>query len=104
MNKYLSRLVKHTLLVNEDSRDDVYLTIRIIHDKEMELLCYSKNQYYEAFFSKTLSNVESIGRIWRLAQEKYPNLRGKLWEERQKAAGLLRKEFADGTYQLNLFD
>ena len=61
MNKYLSRLVKHT--------------------------------------------VHTIRRIWQLVQEKFPELRGKEWEQRQKQAGMISQEIAEEKYhQIQLFD
>jgi hypothetical protein len=105
MNKYLSRLVKHTLLSNEECRDDLLLTIKNVHDKEMQIWCYNKEQYYDAFFGGNLSSVHTIGRIWRLVQERFPELRGKEWEQRQKQAGMISQEIAEIKYhQIQLFD
>jgi hypothetical protein len=105
MNKYISRLIIYTLKNNLDARDDVYLTIQIVHDKEMQLLCYSKEEYYEAFYSGSLSSVYTIGRAWRFVQERHPELRGKEWEERQRKAGLMSREIIDEkNRQLDLFD
>jgi hypothetical protein len=104
MNKYLSRLVKHTLVSNEDCRDDLTLTIKSVHDKEMQIWCYDKSEYYDAFFGGNLSSVHTIRRIWQLVQEKFPELRGKEWEERQKQAGMIAQEIAEEKYaQLELF-
>jgi hypothetical protein len=105
MQKYLSRLVKHTLLSSEECRDDLLLTIKYVHDKEMQIWCYNKEQYYDAFFGGNLSSVHTIRRIWQFTQEKFPELRGKDWEERQKQAGLMSKEIIDSkNAQLDLFD
>lgn len=79
---------------NEDSRDDLLLTIRLVHDGEMAQWGFNKEEYYDAVFGEKLSSVHTIRRIWQLAQEKKPELRGKTWEERQKQAGLLAQEFA----------
>ena len=105
MNKYLSKLVKYTLVSNLDARDDLMLLVKIIHDKEMQHWSYSKTQYYDAFFSGNLSNVHTIGRLWRLVQEKFPELRGKEWEERQRQAGLISKQVVEKkfTQQLEIF-
>ena len=104
MNKYLSNLVKNTLLNNEDARDDWMLTIQIIHDKEMELLCCSKEDYYKKFFSCKFSNIDSITRLWRLLQEKHPELRGKTWLARQIQGGQVSMLIArEGYTQLEIF-
>jgi hypothetical protein len=104
MNKYLSKLVKHTLLTNEDARDDWMLTIKTVHDKEMQIWCLSKEDYYDAFFSDKFSNVDTIKRLWAMVQEKFPELRGQKWEERQRQAGLIAKEIAEDKYhQMELF-
>jgi hypothetical protein len=92
--KYLSRFVKQTLVKSIEARDDLMLTIKLVHDKEMELWCYTKEQYYDAFYSGNLSNVHTIRRIWQFVQEKNPDLRGKDWIERQKQGGLISQEIA----------
>ena len=95
MNHYLSRLVRQTLTENKASRDDWMILIKEVHDKELNLWCYKKEDYYDAFFSEKLSNVSTIVRIWRLMQEKCPELRGLEWESRQKQGGLMAKEIID---------
>jgi len=105
MNKYLSKLVKHILLNNEDCRDDWMLTIQKIHDAEMVLLSCSKEEYYETFFKCKLSNIDSITRLWRLLQEKHPELRGKTWLARQIQGGEISMLMAKEAYtQLEIFD
>ena len=104
MNKYLSRLVKHTLLTNEECRDDLLLTIKNVHDKEMQIWCYTKEQYYDAFFKGNLSSVHTIRRLWQHVQERFPELRGKEWEQRQRQAGMIAQEIAEEKYhQMQLF-
>lgn len=105
MNNYLSRLIKVILMYDEDARDDWMDTIRQVHDKEMNVWCYDKCQYYDALFSNKLSNVHTIKRLWQLVQEKYPELRGKTWEERQRQGGMVAREMAeDSYYQTSLFN
>ena len=101
--RYLTRLIKQILVKDEASRDDWMLTIKQVHDKEMELWCYEKTEYYDAFFKGHLSNVHTIKRLWQLVQEKFPELRGVTWEERQRQGGMVASEFAQFN-QLNLFD
>lgn len=105
MNNYITKLVKHILLNNEDARDDWMLTIKEVHDREMEVWAYSKEQYYEAFFSNRLTNCQTIIRLWRLIQEKYPELRGKEWTERQMQAGIIKADFIKKHFsQLDFFN
>ena len=105
MKKYLSRLVKQILIKDASCRDDLMKTLKEVHDRELSLWSYSKSEYYDAFFSEKLSNPETVGRLWRLLQEKFPELRGEQWEERQIRAGLISREAAEGTlFQLDLFD
>lgn len=104
MNKYLTRLITHILIDDEPARDDWMDTIRQVHDREMAIWYFTKEQYYEAFFSGHLSNVHTIKRLWQLVQEKHPELRGKTWEERQRQGGMIAAEIAeDKLYQLSLF-
>jgi hypothetical protein len=102
MNNYLSRVIRQTLIENKESRDDWMLVIKAVHDKELNLWCYNKDEYYDALFSEKLSNVGTIQRLWRLIQEKCPELRGEEWEARQKHGGLMAKEFVEDS-QLKLF-
>ena len=82
MNKYLTRLIKHILVSDEVARDNWLLTVQKVHEREMSLWCFTREEYFEAVFGEKLSNVQSITRCWRLLQEKHPELRGKEWEER----------------------
>jgi phenylacetate-coenzyme A ligase PaaK-like adenylate-forming protein len=105
MNRYLSRLVKQILIKDESCRDDVMKTLKEVHDRELSLWSYSKSEYYDAFFSDKLSNPETVGRLWRLIQEKFPELRGETWEERQKHSMNFAQQAAEGNlFQLGLFD
>jgi hypothetical protein len=103
MNNYLTRLVKHILLENDVARDDWMLTIRLVHDKEMQLWYFKKEDYYDAFFSKKLSNVDTIKRLWALLQERIPELRGVEWELRQRQGGMIASEIIDDN-QLKLWE
>jgi hypothetical protein len=104
MNKYLTRLIKHILINDTAARDNWMDTIRQVHDREMQLWYFTKEQYYEAFFAGNLSNVHTIKRLWQLVQEKHPELRGETWEERQRQGGMVAAEMAEDRYfQLDLF-
>ena len=105
MNRYLSRLIKHILIDDKSARDNWMDTIRQVHDREMQLWCFSREQYYDAFFEGNLSNVHTIKRLWQLVQEKHPELRGDTWEERQRQGGMVAMEFAEEKFhQLELFN
>jgi hypothetical protein len=104
MNNYLTRLIKNILITDKVARDDWMLTIRHVHDREMQLWFFTKEEYYTAFFGGHLSNVHTIKRLWQLVQEKHPELRGDTWAERQRQGGLVAQEMAeDQYYQLDLF-
>ncbi len=105
MNRYLYRLIKNILKKDELSRDDWMLTIQQVHDKELALWCYTQEEYYKAFFSNKLSNVHTIKRLWQFVQEKFPELRGKTWEERQRQGGMVAAEMVEEKIiQLEMFD
>jgi hypothetical protein len=103
MNNYLTRLVRNILIENVEARDNWMLVIKAVHDKELDLLSYTKADYYDVFFSQQLSNTSTIRRIWQLVQENNPELRGNEWEERQRQGGLMKQEIVDMN-QLSLFE
>lgn len=105
MNKYLTRLVTNILVNDTEARDNWMLTIKQVHDREMQIWYYKESEYYEAFFSQKLSNVHTIKRLWQLVQEKYPELRGETWEERQRQGGMVALEMAEERFiQMSLFE
>jgi len=99
----MTKTISTILLKSEEARDDILLTIQFVHDEELLMWGILKTDYYNAFFSAKLSSVHTIARTWRLVQEKRPKLRGKLWEERQKQAGILAAEIFNLDTQLGLF-
>ncbi len=101
LSKYITKLVISILRNNEIARDDIMLVIKIIHDFELGVLKKGKEDYYEMFFSNTLSNVRTIARVWRKVQENMPELRGKEWELRQVKSGEVSMEMIQN--QLKLF-
>jgi hypothetical protein len=101
--KYLTRFVNTILTYNEDSRDDILIVVKTIHDFELSLLSKSKEDYYECFFSKKLSSVNSIDRVSRKLQEHNPNIRGKEWEDRQVHSRFVAKYIRGDKSQLDLF-
>jgi hypothetical protein len=104
VNDNLMSWITQILIKDIDARDDWMSTIKQIHDRELQILSYDKTQYYDALFSNKLSNLHTIKRLWQLVQEKYPELRGHTWGERQRQGGMVAKDFAQSKYsQLSLF-
>ncbi len=103
MNKHLSKIVKEKLTNDIKARDNWMIVIKYVHNIEMELQSFKKEDYYKVFFSDKLSNVQSIIRIWRLIQERLPELRGEEWEKRQGMAGITKTELRYLKNQLKLF-
>lgn len=101
--KYLTRFVNTILTFNESSRDDILIVVKTIHDFELSLLNKSKEDYYECFFSKKLSSVNSIDRISRKLQEHNPEVRGEEWDERQVHSRFIAKYIRGSKAQLDLF-
>jgi hypothetical protein len=101
LSKYITKLVISILRNNEIARDDIMVVIKTIHDFELSVLKKKKEDYYDVFFSNTLSNVRTISRVWRKVQEHMPDLRGKEWELRQMKAGEISAEIIEN--QLKLF-
>ena len=102
----LTKRIVRLLIENKDLRDDWLTTIRIIHDKEMEIHNIPvQDYYYSVFFTNKLSNTDTIKRVWAMVQEKRADLRGETWEERQRQGGMIAKEmiFIDPK-QLKMFD
>ena len=74
MANYITRMTVDLLIKNEESRDDMMLTVRYIHDFEMALFSIPKTQYYDALFNGKLSSIKTLDRIWRKAQMDNPSL------------------------------
>ena len=104
MNKYIARFVVEILKNNVDSRDNLLIVVKIIHDFEINILEKKKEDFYDLFFSGKLSSFKSIDRTWRKVQELKPELRGKNWELRQVQSGEISIEQIANKKQLKLFD
>jgi len=103
MNIYLINTIKSILAKNEVARDDWMLTVQEVHNREMYLFSFDKNEYYDCVFNGKLTNIQTISRTWRLLQEKFPELRGKDWADRQRQGGMMASEFAaNGEIQAQL--
>ena len=100
---YISRLVFSILRDRPETRDEWMLMIKEIHNRQMSLYAISKEEYYDAFFDGQLANVDTIKRVWALIQEKYPELRGENWVERQIQGGVIASSIVDINNQLDLF-
>ena len=93
--RFLIDKIRRILVDYEESRDDLLLTIKMVHDSELEILNVKKEQYYDVLFDGQLSSVHTIKRLWQFIQEKLPELRGKNWIKRQVQSGQISKEFAN---------
>lgn len=105
-NYYITKTTYRLLKDNISMRDNYLLLCKEIHNNEMNLLGFKKEDYYDLVFEEKLSNVQTIVRIWRALQEKCPELRGAEWEERQRNGGKIRAEIAEENAlfrQLKLF-
>ena len=102
-SSYITKMVIGILSNNEESRDDVLIVVKIIHDFEMNVLGKSKLDYYDLVFQGKLSSLKTIDRIWRKVQENNQQLRGKEWMLRQVQAGIIAIETIMGKNQLKLF-
>jgi hypothetical protein len=92
MANYISRIVKEVLQNNKESRDDMMLVVKSVHDFEMSMFGIQKSNYYDYLFKRQfLSSIKTIDRMWRKAQEDNPKLRGEDWEERQIQAGIIKR-------------
>lgn len=104
-HRYLTKLVYSILTHDKASRDDWMIVIKEVHERELPMWGYTKETYFDAFFNNKLSNVQTITRIWRVIQEKCPELRGENWAERQAQAGLIASEFvSEKDIQITLFN
>jgi len=100
-NRYLTRLIFTILTDNKELRDNWMLVVKEVHDREMSLYCFKKENYYDHVFSFQLTDAQTIARIWRLIQEMNPALRGDEWELRQVHAMKIKKIIKET--QLELF-
>ena len=101
---FISRLIYSILKSNVESRDNWLLTLKEVHDREMALWGFVKEDYYDCVFTYKLTNPQTVSRIWRKIQEVNVELRGTEWSERQKLGGMIAGEIASGTSQLFLFN
>ena len=100
---YITKMIIGILTNNEESRDNLLIAVKIIHDFELNVLGKTKEDYYECVFDAKLSSLKTIDRIWRKVQEAHPKLRGKEWTLRQVQAGLISIETIIAKTQLKLF-
>jgi hypothetical protein len=99
--EYLSKMVIEILQNNAEARDDMMLVVKTIYDFELKALGKTKDDLYECLFSKKLSSIKTIDRIWRKVQEENESLRGIEWMLRQVQAGIISIEIVNN--QLKLF-
>lgn len=92
-NEKLSTKIKTLLAKNKACRDNMMLTVSMLHEMELKQFGKGKKEYFDLLFSGKLSSIKTIDRMWRYVQEKNAHLRGKKWKERQMAAKEIKKEF-----------
>jgi len=102
-SSYLTKMTISILQNNEDSRDNMMLVVKIIHDFEMNVLGKDKKDYYDCIFTDKLSSIKTIDRLWRRVQETHEELRGADWSLRQVQAGLISVQSIITKNQLKLF-
>jgi hypothetical protein len=103
-SNYISKLIYTILKNNEDSRDDMMLVVKSIHDFELSVLGKDKSEYYECCFSGKLASIKTIDRIWRKIMEHNPELRGEEWDERQIYSRFVSRNIVMERYgQINMF-
>ena len=100
---HISKMVFNLLRDDAESRDDWMLMIKKVHDIEMQYFSITKEDFYDNFFNNKFSNVDTIKRLWAFLQEKFPELRGEQWNDRQIQGGQIAHDIANGGYQLLLF-
>lgn len=104
-NKYITARIISTLTNDKLCRDSYMRTIQMLHYEELNFMRKDTSDYYNLFFDKKLSSVNTIIRMWRKVQEVYVELRGENWEERQNQALEYRSKInIYGKNQLHLFD
>jgi len=104
MNYKVIKLIARCLEKLPEARDSWMMTIKYVHEREMELLCVDKEEYFDTLYAEKLSDPCTIRRLWQKVQEERPHLRGTTWEERQRQGGVLAKEIAVIDKQLELFN
>ena len=86
--------VKALLIKSPELRDDDNRLIAsyYYHESEYNLLKITALDFLSDFAEGKYTNPETIRRCRQKLQEQYPELRGKLWEEKQCAANEVKKE------------
>ena len=104
-NKYITARIFSALTNDKLCRDSYMLTIQKLHDEELNFMRKDTSEYWNLFFDKKLSSVNTIIRMWRKVQEVHVELRGENWEERQNQSLEYRSKInIYGKDQLHLFD
>lgn len=101
---YLKKMITQILHNNEESRNDMMLTAKIIYDSELASMDKTKEHMYECFFNHKLSSIKTIDRSWRMIQEENENLRGSEWNKRQKKSIEIAQEIIDNKLNNLIFN
>lgn len=100
-NEKLIFRIKTILAKNKSARDNMMLTVSILHLQEMNILKVKKQNYFDLLFSNKLSSIKTIDRLWRYVQEKTPHLRGKNWGKRQIEKNIVKQDFVQQKFSFN---
>lgn len=89
--KTIESKVKYILINDPDTRDDDDLLYLEVCKMQIKTEAVSLDYFLKHRKSSCIPTYESVGRVRRKLQEKYENLRGVRWTERENAI----KDFVD---------
>lgn len=95
LDKDIKKEVKHLLKNFEKLRDDDHRLIANVWSRYLgkdKVAKMTADDFLKAYADKKLPNAETIRRHRQLLQEDFPDLRGKLYDERQKHSESVKKE------------
>ena len=86
--------VKALLIKSPHLRDDdnKLIATYYYHESQSNLLKITALDFLHEFADGKFTNPETIRRCRQKLQEEYPELRGKLWHEKQHAGNEVKKE------------
>jgi hypothetical protein len=88
-DKVKALLVKSPHLRDDDNK---LIATYYYHESQSNLLKITALDFLHEFADGKFTNPETIRRCRQKLQEEYPELRGKLWHEKQHAGNEVKKE------------
>jgi len=88
-DKVKALLVKSPHLRDDDNK---LIATYYYHESQSNLLKITALDFLHEFADGKFTNPETIRRCRQRLQEEYPDLRGKLWHEKQHAGNEVKKE------------